>query len=351
MCAAPDRAGGPYPARVKVLLVVNPRSGRGRAAGIAAEFGAALRAAGHAVSVVMLGATARESASAAVVRHCCAAEPASSGSEVAAAVGGDGTVQYLAGLLAPPGSSKATATPPALYHVPTGNENLFARELGMTRSASQLVAALARGDVRPLDMARLSGTCEDGSPWSRPALLMAGFSVDAGVIERLHASRRRASGHLVYLRPALAELLRPTFPRLSVSCGGGVPPAHAGETPAPQIIVRDGRGMLTIANCGRYATRLDPCHAARMDDGLLDAAFMPCASVAGALAWYARAWQRRLHRHPRFVHAAAAEFVIDFPEPTPCQIDGETLGFRVRGRVVARCEPGALRVLVPQRER
>jgi diacylglycerol kinase family enzyme len=305
---------------MRIALVVNPRSGRGRAARIAGEFEGALRDTGHEVSVDMLGPGA--------------VGVASGGHEVAVAVGGDGTVQYLAGLVSSAAPPRPNSPTPALYHVPTGNENLFAREFGMTRSPGQLVAALARPDIRPLDLARLSGTREDGTAWSRPVLLMAGFSVDAGVIERLHATRRRASGHLMYVRPILAELLAPHFPRQTL---------HAGE----REVLHEARGVLVIANCGRYARRLDPCRPAKMDDGLLDAAFMPCTNLLSGLAWAARAALGRLPRHSGFVHATAPEFALDFPEGAPCQIDGEALGFRVRGRVTARCEPGALRVLVP----
>ncbi|MCC6661226.1 MAG: hypothetical protein IT437_10110 [Phycisphaerales bacterium] len=314
---------------MRIVLVVNPRSGRGRAAGVAAGFEASLRAAGHAVDVLTL---TRGGLDAPLLL------PPSHGHDVAVAVGGDGTVGFLASLLS---SAPPLPDRPALYHVPTGNENLFAREFGMTRDPARLVAACARADIRPLDLGRLSGIGGDGAPWSRPVLLMAGFSVDAGVIERLHATRRRACGHLVYARPILGEILAPHIPRQTVACG----------TPAPRVIVRDARGMLVIANCGRYAAGLDPCRPARMDDGLLDAAFMPCAGVLSALAWALRARRGRLEGHRRFVHATAAEFTLDFPDPTPCQIDGDTLGFHVRGRVTARCEPGALRVLVPGRER
>lgn len=301
-----------------VTLVVNPRSGHGKSVKVARAALEALRRAGHKAHAVELGRDGPECVGAAVA-----------GSAVAVAVGGDGTVQCLAGLL-----SGETPGAPAVYHLPCGNENLFAREFGMRRSVEQLVAALAAAQVVAVDLARITGVHADGGAWCRPVLLMAGFSVDAGVIERLHARRSRAIGRTMYVRPILEEMLAPHFPRQSVYVDG-------------RELIANRRGMLHIANCAQYARGLNPCRLASMTDGLLDAGFMPCTSLPGAALWLGRAWLGRLERHAGFVHGKAPEIETDFSEPTPCQIDGEALGFPVVGRVRMRVEPRALKVLLP----
>ncbi|QKK09344.1 MAG: hypothetical protein HND58_15050 [Planctomycetota bacterium] len=57
------------------------------------------------------------------------------------AVGGDGTVYHALPQLL------RSKTP--VYHAPAGNENLFAREFGMTANPATLLGALKRGPSAP----------------------------------------------------------------------------------------------------------------------------------------------------------------------------------------------------------
>lgn len=243
---------------------------------------------------------------------------------LAVVVGGDGTINHLLEILA------ARGIP--LYHLPSGNENLLARELGMNAGVPGLLAAVARNRVVRMDYARCNG---------RPFALMASIGPDAGVIHRLDAVRTKANGHAAYVRPVLAELARPHLARLTVSVDG-------------RPIVESRRGFAVVANSRHYGLRIDPCPAADVADGLLDAVFLPASTAVGAIAWMLAARCRVHPRLPsyRFGRGRVVEVWTDDAD-APCQIDGETgpagIPSETRGQVTWTCtaEPRGLSILVP----
>lgn len=301
--------------RVRVAVLVNERSGRGRVGRLGASVADALSRAGHEVAVVAVGPGTRGHDAANAI----------DGSSLAVVVGGDGTVNHLLDAL----SSRAVP----LYHLPTGNENLFAREFGMSAGLPRFLAAVERNRVVRVDFARCNG---------RPFALMASVGPDAGVIHRLDAMRTRAVGHAAYVRPVFEELMRPRLARLTVTVDG-------------EPIVEARRGLVVVANSRHYGLRIDPCPMADIADGLLDTVFFPASTAAGALAWMLAARCRAQFRFPscRFASGRRIELSADDAD-APCQIDGETGPAGIRsepsGRVEWRCavEPRALSILAPR---
>jgi diacylglycerol kinase (ATP) len=231
-----------------VVIVANPRSGSGRGVAQAESVTIFLRAAGVTVDRLDVGPGLPPVDAGGVIR----------GADAVAVSGGDGTVLNVAPV------SAAAGVP--LYHLPAGNENLFSREFGMTREPAHLLRALQRRKTTWCDV----GQCRwRGETTPSPFLLMASIGPDASVIRRLHASRKKASGHSAYIGPVTAELADPFLPRLRVWCDGN------------RII--DARGMLVVANCRHYAFQINPCPDARTNDGQLDVAFVPADTSIDAL--------------------------------------------------------------------
>jgi diacylglycerol kinase family enzyme len=300
---------------VRVIVAHNPRSGSGRAAAIASGVARALRAHGAETVGVPVGPGA---GTAELLR-------ALAGADAAFVAGGDGTVHHLAPVLMQSG------TP--VYHLPAGNENLFAREFGMSAQAAAAVGALSVGRHARMDTGEYSLEGRTGH-----FLLMAGFGPDASVIHRLAAARTRAIGHRAYVVPVLKEVARPRFPRLTVRADG-------------DEIVRAEPGMLIVANSRHYGLRIDPAHRASVLDGLLDVVFLPCASPARAVWWLLRSRLRRHERGPGLVYRRAAAVTVEASEPAPFQVDGECphgehAGL-LRGPISIRVRPGSLSVLAP----
>ncbi len=238
------------------------------------------------------------------------------GARAVVAVGGDGTVNAVAG------ACILTGTP--VYHVPAGNENLFARAFGMTRDPRLLIRALARGAVRSID----TGVCND-----RRFLIMMSVGPDAGVIARLHVSRSRPRGHLAYLGPVIREAARPSFPVIDVRVDG-------------EPIVRGRRGWLVVGNMREYACRLDPASRADPFNGVFDVVFMPAGSLLSGLGWAVKMRASRHRRDPRCVSARGRTVTVEADNEFRFQFDGECPGWCASSlRIVL--EPGGLPVLLP----
>lgn len=273
-----------------VALFANPRSGSGRAARLADDAESALRAAGHTVSRFHVGPGLPPVDMAAAI----------TGMSAAIAAGGDGTVRSLA--------PACISTGVPIYHLPSGNENLFAREFGMGRDPATLVAALRRGRVTRCDVGSYSHREGGGTP-DGIFLLMASIGPDASVCHRLHVTRTRAVGHRAYLGPIAAEFQDPALSRLRIwSDGGGQP-------------VAEGRGMVVVANCRQYGMRIDPCRRASMTDGLFDVAFIPADTAVDALVALARLRVRM--PSPDIVRTTGSRIRIEIGAGARFQIDGE----------------------------
>lgn len=294
-----------------VLILHNPRSGKGRAAPLVEALSRALRARGLEPRAVEAGSPEFPAA----LR----------GARAAAVIGGDGTVHYALPNLA------AARTP--IWIIPTGTENLLARELRMTPSADAAAAAIERAVPRAMDL----GVAHIGDT-RHPFAVMLSVGPDASVIHRLAQRRTGAISHASYIRPILAELLRPALPALRVEADGAA-------------LVANRRGLLIVANCRQYALRVDPAPDADPADGLLDVVFLPCSTAIGAALWLLRARLRRATRHPRAVRARAANVRIALgptapASPLPLQMDGEAVGAG-SGPLQVSVAPGALAVLTP----
>lgn len=288
---------------MKIVIVHNPTSGRGRAVGVAQAYASALRADGHDVTALAAGIGAGATLAAAL-----------GGAAALVVVGGDGTLHALL--------PHAMATGAPVYQVPMGTENLFAREFGMSRDIGRLRRALAGGRVRRIDVGECGG---------RPFAIMASGGPDASVMHRMTRRRLGAITRLSYVPHVAAELREPRIPALTIDCDG-------------QTLVRAVHGMVVVANLRAYALRVDPACDARSDDGRLDVVFFPARSAVELLWWEARS-RFRLHRaDPRLVYCVAARVRVTAPDGLPVQVDGEAVP---ETTIDASVRPGALAVLMP----
>ncbi len=278
---------------MRAALLLNLNAGRGRAASIAASLDAALRARGVLAERIDVHAPDADS-------HLAAA---ASELDAIIVMGGDGTVHHALPML--------LHTKAALYHFALGTENLVARELGHRADTSHAARLIAAGRTRTLDTGSIATSSvpnESTSP--TPFVVMASMGPDASVVHRLDATRNGPISHLSYLRPILAELVRPVLPRMSIEADG-------------VTLVTDKAGLLVVANSRQYALRTDPAPEARPDDGLLDVAFFPASHAVAAGIWLLRSRLRLAHG---CVRAQARQITIWTSDPrSRLQVDGEAL--------------------------
>jgi diacylglycerol kinase (ATP) len=300
---------------MSVLVIFNPISGAGRARGLAEAAAEAARARGIEVELLPTSPGPAESWLREPIR----------GRTALVVVGGDGAVRFAA-----PEAARAEVP---LVHCPAGNENLFAREFGMTSVASDVAETLALGRVRRIDLirARVDGR-EDET-----VSLMASFGFDAEVVHDLASVRTGTVNNLSYVRPILRRMRAFDPPRITASVDG---------TP-----VLDGvPGMVVVANSRQYASRLDPARKALMDDGLIDLVVLPARSVSDLLGWMVRMRFGAHIRDPRLTYRTGRLVELRLDPSSVWQADGDPpRSSESTDRIRFEVQPGVLPVLEPPR--
>ncbi|MBX3358285.1 MAG: hypothetical protein KF745_07640 [Phycisphaeraceae bacterium] len=292
---------------MRILIVCNRSSGRGRARETAQPMRVALEADGHTVAEAGTG------------------DPGAPGFEsvdLVVILGGDGSVHHaLPGLV-------RSRTP--LYHCPLGTENLLAREFGADRSVQTLRRAIARWTIERIDLGEARPLGAPSGAGASLFSLMCSFGFDAAVAHRVARARRGAIGRHSYLGPIAAELAAPTLVPLTVEADGAA-------------VAQGATGVLIVANSRQYGARLDPARRADMADGLLDVVFLPARGRLDMIRW---AMSLALGRDPAergAVVSCAKRIEVAAGGGVPCQIDGEASGLGVPMTIEVR--PEAVSVL------
>lgn len=276
---------------MRIVILANPRSGRGRGLALADRLAGILRDRGHDAArhdigpdldlAVLVGVSGMEG-----------------GADRLVIVGGDGTVHHAAQAVAEAGVP--------LYHLATGTENLFARSFKMPKEPEAAADRLER-DHAPLAI-------DLGSANGVPFTLMCSVGVDASVIHRVEEVRSRPGkrgGHLAYIVPGLTEGLRPRPARLHITADGEAVTGPGGFT-----------GTAVVSNLPAYALRMDPAAGADPTDGQLDLAMLPATTSVGSALGFLRCKLRS--KSIRRVRAASFEIrSADETAMNPVQVDGE----------------------------
>lgn len=241
-----------------------------------------------------------------------AARAIDEGYKLIVAVGGDGTINEVASVVAGTGAT--------LGLVPCGSGDGLGRTLGLNGSVEQALGVLAHGRPRHLDTGLADG---------RPFFVAAGIGFEAEVAARFNRQKQR--GPLGYLATS-ARLWRHYEPETCViSCDGA----------------RDTRPVftLTLANCDQYGNGARIAPGAQPDDGQLDLTAVPPVTLGNAGPLLARLFLGSLNHRPDVLRLRHRTFRIERPRPGLLQTDGET---HLAGAVIEfTVRPRSLRVMVP----
>lgn len=242
------------------------------------------------------------------------------GADVVLACGGDGTVRYVAEVLAGSGT--------ALGLLPTGTANLLARNLGVplgdTAGATRM--ALSGGN-RPIDVGRVT---LDNRTEEKVFLVMAGMGFDAAIMAGAHHESKTRLGSLAYFIAGMRALRRQRV-RIVLTVDG-------------QPELRREVRTVVVGNCGKLLAGLVLMPAAKVDDGLLDVVVIAPRSIRGWLAVTARVLSRRRSGHRIVQHWQGGTVIIAADKPEQAQLDGDPVGEVRLLRI--RVDPGALLVRV-----
>jgi diacylglycerol kinase (ATP) len=285
---------------LKTRFIVNPRSGR--AAAVVARVREFAAARGDVVQLTSHPGHATELAAQALADGC----------ELIVAVGGDGTMNEVAGCL--------VNTPATFGLIACGSGNGLGRHLGMHGSVQHSLEILRTGKPRLID----SGVADE-----HPFFCIAGMGFEADVSARFNKLKGR--GFLRYITTA-AQLWRRQAP---LECWI----EHEGQRIPTRAFT------LAVANSDQYGNNAIIAPGARVDDGRLDLTAIPPVGMLRAGSMLLRLFTASIGRAPGVLRLQAPQFVIERASPGLIHTDGET--HQAGTRVEFAIRPNSLRVLAP----
>lgn len=288
---------------MRVLFVLNPAAGHGRAAG-------RWRAAFPPFSGRPADCVVRETQGPGHAAEL-ARQGLEQGFEAVVAVGGDGTVGEVAhGYLSAPEELRARA---ALGTWPVGSGCDLARHLGLRPEPEELLRALAGRRVVRLDAGRADFSGYDGKPRTLHFLNMAAFGLAGEVALRVRSAGKPWGGCLSYMFSSLGALLEARPRRMELTLDGETLPER-------------GYHLVVLANTSTFGGGMRVAPQADPQDGRLD-----MVSVGGLSRW------ELLRRFPSIysgghLGAPGVEFrrarrvLARSPETVHLNVDGEAAG-------------------------
>jgi YegS/Rv2252/BmrU family lipid kinase len=270
----------------KILLIGNPVAGGGKANRLIADLLQGLRQRGYLVETFLTN-----SAKDATRR----ARDIEADVDVLVVVGGDGTLNEVLNGLPDP-----SRTP--IAHLPTGTANILGRELGLPKTAEDLIQTLESGHLRWLDMGLLG---------ERRFLMVASVGLDAVVTEEVQRRRGGTLGYLGYLMPILRVFERYHPPELKVTVDGGE------QVPGAFVVVSNTRNYGGIFS---FADR------ARCDSGHLDVCVFPRGTLPALIWYYLAAFLGWASKRTDVRYLTGTRIRIESREPVAVQMDGDPAG-------------------------
>lgn len=241
---------------------------------------------------------------------------ADAGAHIVVAVGGDGTVNEVAG-----GLLYSSA---ALGILPFGSGNGLALHLGIPVDTVEAIQLLNKPVFSVIDGAEANG---------KPFFCTAGLGFDAH-IGRLFATTP-TRGFASYLRISMQEYLRfkPDFYHIRVN----------GQLLEGEYFV------LTMANAGQYGNNAYISPKADIRDGLIDLCLLhPFPHYESIrLSW--QLFNKRIHESPYLKIIRTMEAEIHAPSMKYMHLDGEFI--TLKGKLLIRMLPKSLKVVIPGRNK
>jgi len=234
------------------------------------------------------------------------------GCELIVAVGGDGTMNEIAGVLA--------GTPATLGLIPCGSGDGLGRHLGLHGPPARAFDILLHGRPRLID----SGLA-DGHPF----FTAAGVGFEAEIAQRFNQLERR--GFLRYLSTSAAAWRAWQPEELVVS--------HAGRREAFRTFT------LAVTNADQYGNNAHITPGAQVDDGLLDLCAVPPVSLWNALPLAARLFHGTIGRIHGIHLRRGARFVVERAAAGLLHTDGEV--HPAGARIEFSVRPASLRIMCP----
>jgi diacylglycerol kinase (ATP) len=290
------------------LVVVNPRSGGGRAGRTFTEVKQVIERRLGPVDVAM---TERPGHAIELAR-----DAARAGASLVLAVGGDGTLHEVAnGVLEAPGSKTAVG------YVGQGTGGDFRRSLGIEHRLDAYVEAIASGRETRADVGRLTYRAPDGATRTRHFIniLSAGMG---GLVDRFVADTSKAlGGKAAYFLASARALAACERGRLRCDAALG----------ADRQERRVDTFMIAICNGRYFGGGMHVAPMAKLDDGRFEVVSMDAPSKLAFMSFSRRIYEGKHLSAPGVQHFACDRIAIDIENEGArrvflLDVDGEPLG-------------------------
>jgi diacylglycerol kinase (ATP) len=292
---------------MRIIILVNPKAGRGKARSVLREALEVLRRRGARID-------AQQSRDAqhllALARQAAAEEP-----DAIVSLGGDGTQHYIL--------NGIVGTEIPLGIIPCGSGNDFAKGLGIPAQARAAAETLCGCNTRHVDLGRVGDTVYG---------CIAGVGFDSVVTRYANERVRRLRGSWAYAWSILRCLQ--TY------------------RPEPLEIVSDNQrfsGEVIFAVVGNnvsYGGGIHLTPRAKLDDGLLDVCIVPYLEKWELLRWIPRAYRGQHLSHPRIIYFQARNVSLSTTSRLELFGDGEFMQqLPATIEIVPRVQP----IIVPRR--
>lgn len=213
--------------------------------------------------------------------------------DVLVAAGGDGTVNFVAGI--------AHEAKIAMAIIPAGSANGMAHELLIPETLPEAVDVIAGGRRLPIDLLRINGHI---------CIHLADVGVNARIVKRFQQDKTR--GLLTYAKYFFGELFLTKQYRFHIVYDG-TKCTHKGVS-------------LTFANSSKYGTGAIINPTGKIDDGRFELCLMKPfpKRLLPVLAW--KTFRGTLHTSDYFQVIPCTKAHIHTRKSTTLQIDGEVIG-------------------------
>ncbi len=234
---------------MKIAVVLNPVAGAGKAAQLWPAFESEIRAQ---LGEFTLRKTARPEDAALFGQ-----ELAEQGHDLVIASGGDGTIgETVDGLLK---SGRPPSALPRFAILPCGTGSDFARSLGMTGSAKEMVARIADSKEREIDIGRVTFVDDEGRAALRHFVNISSLGLSGPTLRAVNRAKRsgKASGQLLFMWHTIRELIRYKFQNVRITVDDAAP-------------IEAQIAVAAAANGRFFGGGMMIAPQAELDDGLFD---------------------------------------------------------------------------------
>lgn len=230
--------------------------------------------------------------------------------DIIIAAGGDGTLhQVLNGIL----SSSKEAVTPMLGVLPIGTGNDFAKAVGITRSASQILKMISEHSVKKIDIGEITCLNSEGSHIQRYFINVADVGMGPTVVKKVLQNKKFLGAAVSYYKSILSTFF--TYKPISLTAT------------SKDWSWEDKMRTFAVANGSYFGNGLCIAPHSRLDDGYLNAFACGNVSIADFMIQSIPMKMGKKVSHPKVKYFTTTDIQLQSQEVCEIEADGEWLGY------------------------